>query len=308
MQWAWYRNFGGGPNYVTPELRKANRAVVWRALLRVGGCLSAAVGALAALSLLAFVTGTSKSPGWAPLVLGALLVGFVWFVRILAAAARQREHNRGVAAAAAREGRAHGSPGGIRTAGSRFGAAQVQAGAVGEEATALLLDMLLSIPGTAVFHGLQFPYDGNADVDHAVARGNVVFLIDSKLYRWGTYQWDARRDRDVLVRTDGYGSPRPNAMHVAAEGYRRLLGRQVEVIPLVLIHGRGVAVGPSSISAHGVHLATAAQAMERIGNTLAATIGYWPDNPAVHAALVGKLKPPVPPVPPATGNAAPGGG
>lgn len=86
-------------------------------------------------------------------------------------------------------------------------------------------------------------------------------------------------------------------MHAAAAGYRRLLGPQIEVIPLVLLHGKNVRVGYASLSAHGVHMATAAQAMERIGNTLAATLGRWPDNPAVHAALAGKLKPP--PQPPA---------
>ncbi|MGT2463609.1 nuclease-related domain-containing protein [Sinomonas atrocyanea] len=298
-QWAWYQSFGGGPSYVTPELRRENRASGWRALLRSLGCLFLVLGLLTAVPLVALLTGTRASSGWSPVILGVLIFGLVWFIRILAAAARQQEQNRKDAKAAARAGKAFGAPGGVRAAGARFGAAQVEAGAVGEEATALLLDLVLSIPGTAVFHGLQFPHDDAADVDHAVARGNVVFLIDSKLYRWGTYEWHVRRDRDLIVRADGYGSPRHNAMHAAAEGYRALLGPRIEVIPLVLVHGKNVRIGQSSVSSHGVHMATAGQAMERIGNTLAATVGSWPANPAVHAALEGKLKPfPQPPAGP----------
>ncbi|GHG58327.1 hypothetical protein GCM10012320_32000 [Sinomonas cellulolyticus] len=294
MDWSWYRNFGGGPNYVTAELRSANRMVAWRAALRSVGCVFILLGGLTAVSLVALATGTRTSSGWVSVIFGVLIFALVRFVRILAAAAGQRSGNREAAKSAARVGRVFGDPGGIRAAAPRFGAAQTEAGAVGEEATALLLDLVLSIPGTSVFHGMQFPYDDVADVDHAVARGNLVFLIDSKLYRWGTYEWHVRRDRDLIVRADGYGPPRHNAMHVAAEGYRRLLGAKTEVVPLVLIHGTNVAVGQRSISAHGVHMATADQAMERIGNALAATVGLWPDNPAVRAALIGKLKVPPP--------------
>ncbi|WAH97537.1 hypothetical protein [Arthrobacter sp. MMS18-M83] len=42
-----------------------------------------------------------------------------------------------------------------------------------------MLELLLRIPGTAVYHGLRFPGHQDADVDHAVALGNVVYLLDS---------------------------------------------------------------------------------------------------------------------------------
>lgn len=162
MDWAWYRSFGGGPSYVTPELRSLNRAVGWRAALRSVGCFVVLVGALTAVSLLAMLTDTRNSSVWQPVVLGVLILGMVCFIRILAAAARRREQHRESAKAAARAVRVFGTPGGVRAAGARFGAAQAEAGAVDEEATALLLDLVLSIPGTAVFHGMQFPYDDAA--------------------------------------------------------------------------------------------------------------------------------------------------
>lgn len=237
----------------------------------------------------AYLTHTDLQ-GWALGTFLVLIVGLVRFIRILTSASAQRRRNHCEAALAAKAGRVFGVPGSIRSEAARFGTAQVEAGAAGEETTAALLDLLLSIPGTAVFHGLQFPYDDRADVDHAVARGNVVFLIDSKLYRWGSYAWGGRRDQDQIVLTNGYGTPRRNSMHAAAEGYRSLLGSQIEVIPVVMIHGKGVTVGEPSISAHGVHMATAGHAMERIGNTLVATLGYWPENLAVRAALAAKVK------------------
>lgn len=292
MEWAWYRSFGGTISYMTPELKRANRRIALRAWLLVLANAAVVCGVLIVDAAISASTRRQSGDTGGAFALLVLAGGFVVFIRILSSAAAKRTRNRSDAAAAARVGRVFGTPGGIRAAAHRFGSAQTEAGAVGEEATAVLLDLLLSIPGTSVFHGLQFPYDDNADVDHAVYRGNVVFLIDSKLHRSGTYQWSARRDRDEIVRTDSYGSGRTNAMHAAAEGYRQLLGKAIEVIPLVLMHGRGVSVRPANISAHGVHMATASNAMERIGNTLVATIGYAADNPAVAAALVRKFKAP----------------
>lgn len=173
--------------------------------------------------------------------------------------------------------RTFGVPGNVRNAAHRFGYEAAEAGAKGEEATAALLELLLDIPGTAVFHGLRFPGNSEADVDHAISHGNVVFLLDSKPYRWGTYEW-MPGPRDLIARAGRYGSPRPNWMYLSAAGYRQLLGPDVEVIALVMIHGRNTSVGAMSLSPNGVHLATAANAMERIATTFATGLTFPQDN------------------------------
>ncbi|GAB2736205.1 hypothetical protein ACX801_12755 [Arthrobacter bambusae] len=96
--------------------------------------------------------------------------------------------------------------------------------------------------------------------------------------------------RELIVRSDGYGRGKANWIHSAAAGYRSLLGPEVEVIPLVMIHGRNTSVGPSSISTHGVHMLAARDAIEPIGDTIAGSLGLWQDNPAVRSALLSKLK------------------
>jgi hypothetical protein len=176
-------------------------------------------------------------------------------------------------------------------AAEKFGRERVEAGVRGENRTAMLLELLLTIPGTTVYPGLKFPGNDDADVDHAVAFRNIVYLLDSKLYRWGDYEWKTVGERDLIVRSDGYGRGKPNWMHVAARGYQSLLGPQVEVIPMVLIHGRKAAVGQRSISSGGVHMLTARDAMERIGNTISVAFETGKAvNPAVQEALVSKLK------------------
>jgi len=87
------------------------------------------------------------------------------------------------------------------------------------------------------------------------------------------------------------GEGQPNWMHVAAHGYQRLLGPQVEVVPMVLIHGRKVSVGRRSLSSRGVHMLTAGAAMERIGNTIDAALDIGKDNPSVRETLARKVKP-----------------
>lgn len=165
--------------------------------------------------------------------------------------------------------RIFGSPGGVLSAAGKFGQGRVEAGARGEGSTALLLELLLRIPGTTVYHGLQFPGNEAADVDHAVAFGNIVYLLDSKLYRWGQYEWKAPGTKDLIIRSDGYGHSTANWMHTAAAGYRSPLGAEVEVIPMVMIHGHRTSIGSSNLSSHGLHMLTAQDAMERIGDTIA---------------------------------------
>ena len=289
MNWAWYRAFGGNHFTATPDVKRANRKIAMGAvLLMAADVLAVAVGNVCIYSL-AVLTHTSMTT-WSLLTMLVFLTGIVVFIRIPIRASHAVRRNYAVAAKAVRDARVFGIPGSVRSAAARFGAGKAEAGAKGEESTAALLELLLGIPGTAVFHGLQFPGSSDADVDHAVSHGNTVFLLDSKLLRWGTYEWRSMGDRDLIVRSDGYGAPRSNAMHIAAAGYRYLLGPDVEVIPIVMIHGRNTSVGSNVLSAHGVHMATAEQAMERIGNTFAFALEFWQDNPSVRATLASKLK------------------
>jgi hypothetical protein len=62
------------------------------------------------------------------------------------------------------------------------------------------------------------------------------------------------------------------------------------VIPMVMIHGRGTSVGSCNVLSNGVHMLTAGDAMERSGDSVAGSLGYWQDNRPVPAALLGNLK------------------
>jgi hypothetical protein len=64
----------------------------------------------------------------------------------------------------------------------------------------------------------------------------------------------------------------------------------MDVIPMVMIHGRGTSIGTASVSAHEVHLLTARDAMERVGDTLSGSLRLWQDNPPMRAPLLSKLK------------------
>ena len=188
--------------------------------------------------------------------------------------------------------RVFGTPGKVASAADKFGQDAVDAGVKGEENTAALLDLLLKIPGTTVYHGLRFPDSKNADVDHAVAHGSTVFLIDSKLYRWGEYEWQCTDNgSDKIVRTDGYGRGYKNSMDAAAEGYRRIMGPGVNVVPLVLMHGKKVSVGKNRVSCQSVMMLTANDAMRNIGDTISEQMPQWRDNPMVRSKLIGNLKP-----------------
>jgi acetyltransferase-like isoleucine patch superfamily enzyme len=165
----------------------------------------------------------------------------------------------------------------------------VDAGVEGEERTAVLLWLLLKIPGVTVFHGLRFPGSRNADVDHAVVHGNNVYLIDSKQYRWGTYEW--RTDPkygERITAANGFG--RKNHMDAAADGYRRILGHHVNVIPIVVIHGKNVKIGEKKWSSNGVGLFTPDEAMRFMGETISYDMQAWRDNVSVRAGLLQNMK------------------
>jgi hypothetical protein len=154
----------------------------------------------------------------------------------------------------------------------------------------MLLELLLKIPGTTVFHGLRFPGSANADVDHAVVHGSMVYLIDSKQYRWGEYEWNCIDNGDEIVRSDGYGHGKANHMDAAAEGYRRILGPGVAVVPLIIIHGKNVRIGKNRTSSNGVMLLTANDAMSCIGDSFYERMNQWRDNDNVRQRLLQNMK------------------
>lgn len=181
----------------------------------------------------------------------------------------------------------YGTPGGVGDATDVFDAGNLEAGVRGEKNTAELLQLVSNIPGTNVFHGLRFPGSANADVDHAVVNGNNVFLIDSKQYRPGVYQWDFDGSDDIIT---GDGRTLQNHMASAADGYEAILGHGVNVIPIVMIHGNGVIVGAYPAVSKGVHLMTADEAIRFIGNTIDENLDLSQHNGRIIDALLDNLK------------------
>lgn len=180
----------------------------------------------------------------------------------------------------------HGTPGGVAGATGKFDQGAINAGVKGEENTASLLKLLLKIPGTSVFHGLKFPGSETADVDHAVSHGNTVYLIDSKMFRNGVYEWDAYEEQIVSPGN----ATKNNYMAVVAEGYRAMLPYPTGVVPIVVVHGRNVSIGQNRWSSKGVGLFTAEEAMTFMGQQMSDNMPTWQDNPALRGALVDNLK------------------
>lgn len=244
-QWAWYREFGGLPA-VPVGTRRRNRRIARKAVFR-GGALLALAGAAVVVSALLTVLGVidplvELAFGW--LVL-AVLPACLASVGVTAVRARRRN----------------------MTAASRCARAErILGDATPETAgTAQLLESLLSIPGTEIFHSLRLGGAAPASADHAVVRGNIVFLLG------------------------GHRRPgRPSSLHSAADEFKALLGPDIEVIPVMLVHPQRAMPCPT-ISADGVHLASVGQALERIGDTLAYSFGDWRMRPDVRASLVSTL-------------------
>jgi hypothetical protein len=279
VDWAWYREFGGAAS-VPPAVRDRNRRITRRALAKAGA-LAAVVGGIAIGSSLLWARGTIS---WRPVLLIALFgtAGVGLYTREVARRAlAARRRNVAAAARAARADRIFGIP---YVASSRFVRPGSPVPALRPaRATAVLLDLLLALPGPAVFHRIGLPHaDGSAD--HAVACGNAVFLLDSVHLSGGTWQW-APGARDALVRSDRAGRPVPLPLHQAADELRLILGPEVEVVPIVVVHGARTTAGRTSLSQHGVHLLTASAALERIGNTCAYGFAGTTRLPGLQEAL-----------------------
>lgn len=186
--------------------------------------------------------------------------------------------------------RTFGRAGGVAGAVGKFGKKNVDAGVEGEQLTEMLLSYLMKIPGTTVYHGLKFPNSLKSDVDHAVAHGNTVYLIDSKKWRGNnTYDWQMHPKYGEQVTTaNGFG--RSNHMDAAAEGYRRILGPGVTVVPVIVFHGRNISIGSRRWSTTGVGLFTPHEVMDFMGERISASMPQWRDNVVLRGKLIGNLK------------------
>jgi hypothetical protein len=278
VDWAWYREFGGAAA-VPPAVRARNRRIGRRALAKAAA-LAVVVGGIVMGSGLLWVRGAlSGRPVLLIAICGA--TGLALYTRtVMRRALTTRRRNVAAAARAAREDRIFGIP----------YVAAAQAPRPGfpipamrpARATAALLDLLLALPGPAVFHRIGLP--GGSTVDHAVACENAVFLLDSVSFGGGMWEW-AAGTRDIAIPTFRSGKPRPQSLYEAADELRCLLGPDIEVIPIVVVHGAKVARGRTSLSPHGVHLLTASAALERLGNTCAYGFAGAAPLPGLQEAL-----------------------
>ncbi|MBC9704045.1 MAG: NERD domain-containing protein [Enterococcus sp.] len=136
-----------------------------------------------------------------------------------------------------------GKVGQVGDSGNIFGEGRASAGAEGERRTAYLLENLLGhVPGVQIYHGLRFPGSMDADVDHAVVLGDNVFLIDSKMFRPGTYFWGRGKEPTIY---GGKAGPYRNHMDAAVRGFRGILPKGIRVEALIMIHNHN---GLASIS------------------------------------------------------------
>ncbi|MGT2461531.1 hypothetical protein [Sinomonas atrocyanea] len=278
VDWAWYREFGGAAA-VPPTVRARNRRIGHRALAKAGA-LAVVVGGIVLGSGLLWVRGSLAGR---PVLLIALCgtAGLALYTRaVVSRALTARRRNVAAAARAAREDRIFGIPyvAAVQAARPGFPVPALRPA----RTTAALLDLLLALPGPSVFHRIGLP--GGSTADHAVACGNAVFLLDSIQLHGGTWQW-APGARDALVRADRAAQPLPLPLHEAADELRLILDPDVEVIPIVVVHGARTAAGRASLSQHGVHLLTASAALERLGNTCAYGFAGTAPLPGLQEAL-----------------------
>lgn len=126
-----------------------------------------------------------------------------------------------------------GTAGDLSGATDKFGARNVTLGQAGELFTAELMEQILRIPGTRIFHGLQFPGSNNADVDHAIVNGNKVVFVDSKLWKAGDYSWNP--DGTIVRRNGSSSTEIKSNFHAAIMGYHQRLPH-LQMRSNILIH------------------------------------------------------------------------
>lgn len=164
-----------------------------------------------------------------------------------------------------------GKPGQLDDAVGKFSAHNVALGIAGEKFTAELMEQLLKIPGTRIFHGLKFPGSETADVDHAIINGNKIALVDSKMWSGGDYRWG--RDGIILRSNSSTSAELQTNFHHAVVGYGREL-REAQIRGRILIHssnGRPVTVDNTNAERTkeawmpDTEMATAQQFFDEIG-------------------------------------------
>lgn len=188
-----------------------------------------------------------------------------------------------------------GEVGNLDDAVDKFGAQEIALGAAGEQFTAEFMQELLKIPGTRIFHGLEFPGSFNGDVDHAIINGDKIVFVDSKLWKAGHYrwQWDG-----VIEREDKNGkTPINSNFHNAVMGYKKKLP-EAQIRSKILIYsgsGRPVTVDnsntekPHSPSTPVTELTNAQDFFREVGDWFSeGTPGYINKN--LVSALYSKLK------------------
>lgn len=145
-----------------------------------------------------------------------------------------------------------GKPGQLDSALGKFTERNIALGATGEKMTAELMQQLLKIPGTRIFHGLKFPGSENADVDHAIINGDKIVLVDSKMWAGGSYRWGYD---GMIIRSNGSTSADLHTnFPYAVDEYRKDF-TEAQVRGRILIHsnnGSPVSVDNSDVSRAGV--------------------------------------------------------
>lgn len=167
-----------------------------------------------------------------------------------------------------------GMAGQVGEATVKFGFTAAKAGEEGEVRTAEMLEPLLRIPGTRIFHGMQWPGSRHADVDHIVVNGNKIVLIDSKLWSGIRHSFNPRGEV-ISMRDDGGVINRgqlkfPNAV----DSYAKLFSHDNLVIGWIGVHasnGRSVETDNSFNPAQHVPLQDAQRLVERLGDWIDST-------------------------------------
>lgn len=185
-----------------------------------------------------------------------------------------------------------GSPGSsLSDLAGRASQTQIAAGRDGEIKTAQALAKFCRGAGPTVLHDLSMPMGGiSANIDHIVVSGRTVRIIDSKLWRSGTY-WT------IFGRTLCGFTPVPHAdkrtMEMAYSSIEKYLttrvGGRVNVLkPLILIWPSTdrKALRVNLYRPVGARAATS----ERVIRQHRRFLGNRPADPEIVAALVGLLK------------------
>lgn len=126
-----------------------------------------------------------------------------------------------------------GMPGILDDAVGKFGQHNVDLGTAGEELTAKMLENLLKIPGTRIFHGLKFPGSTTADVDHAIINGDKIVFIDSKMWVGAHYTWVYP---DTIGRVSRKEFKKIHTNFPAAVGYLSQTFSKQHVMAMTIIH------------------------------------------------------------------------